>query len=265
MADDVSRLTPREREVLSLMAAGKTNAEISEALGVSFTTIKTHVSSVLTKLDASDRKDAVERWKAGSGRKWGLVFIPAALLGGVAVLAVLAFAAHAWTADNSEQPRTLRYPLANLILDVPTHLPLSGFGESPFGQAYGVWLVRHPDDTVSAFFDRDPHTGCVVPWRPDYVWQPANIQEVVGAFKEGCGGWVYLRTGEAVFGAPPRGLDGFPVTIDANTVVVDLTRVRLGQCRSDSAPPSCSTRDNPQYVAHPPPPNIPDWGSRVTP
>jgi DNA-binding CsgD family transcriptional regulator len=49
------RLSPREREVLALVAQGQTNKEIADGLFVAPSTIKTHVASLLTKLDASSR------------------------------------------------------------------------------------------------------------------------------------------------------------------------------------------------------------------
>jgi DNA-binding NarL/FixJ family response regulator len=63
-------LTPREREVLALLAAGAANKVIARRLGVSFHTAKAHVASVLAKLGASSRADAVAR-----GVRAGLVLL----------------------------------------------------------------------------------------------------------------------------------------------------------------------------------------------
>jgi NarL family two-component system response regulator LiaR len=52
-------LTDREKEVLSLMALGLNNLEIADRLVVSRSTVKFHVSSVLSKLNASTRTEAV--------------------------------------------------------------------------------------------------------------------------------------------------------------------------------------------------------------
>jgi len=57
--DPDAALTPREREVLELMAEGASNKMIARALGISVHTAKFHVSSVIDKLDATGRTDAV--------------------------------------------------------------------------------------------------------------------------------------------------------------------------------------------------------------
>ncbi|MFD9883597.1 response regulator [Streptomyces alboflavus] len=55
----IARLTGRESEVLRLMAAGLTNAEIAERMEIGPATVKTHVAAVLAKTGARDRTQAV--------------------------------------------------------------------------------------------------------------------------------------------------------------------------------------------------------------
>jgi NarL family two-component system response regulator LiaR len=52
-------LTAREREVLKLLAEGKSNPDIADQLVVSRSTVKFHISSILSKLNASSRTEAV--------------------------------------------------------------------------------------------------------------------------------------------------------------------------------------------------------------
>jgi DNA-binding CsgD family transcriptional regulator len=52
-------LTPREREVLHMLAAGLGNKEIGARLGISDHTAKFHVSQILAKLNAGSRAEAV--------------------------------------------------------------------------------------------------------------------------------------------------------------------------------------------------------------
>jgi len=56
-------ISKREHEVLGLIAAGLSNQDIADKLFVSTSTVKTHVSNVLAKLDAGRRTEAVRRAK----------------------------------------------------------------------------------------------------------------------------------------------------------------------------------------------------------
>jgi DNA-binding NarL/FixJ family response regulator len=63
------QLTAREREVLDLVAAGRSNAQIAAALHLSPKTVRNVVSNVLTKLQVTDRAQAIVRAReAGLGR-----------------------------------------------------------------------------------------------------------------------------------------------------------------------------------------------------
>ena len=59
--DIVEPLTPREIEVLELLAEGLPNKAIADRLKISDQTVKFHVSSISTKLGAANRTDAVRR------------------------------------------------------------------------------------------------------------------------------------------------------------------------------------------------------------
>jgi DNA-binding CsgD family transcriptional regulator len=67
-ADPRLRLTPREREILALVAEGRSNGEIGRQLFISTKTVSVHVSNILGKLDASGRTEA-----AAIARRAGLL------------------------------------------------------------------------------------------------------------------------------------------------------------------------------------------------
>lgn len=59
MAYPFPELTEREREVLALIAQGKSNAEIAHRLIISPKTLSNHVSSIFNKLQVADRAQAI--------------------------------------------------------------------------------------------------------------------------------------------------------------------------------------------------------------
>jgi DNA-binding NarL/FixJ family response regulator len=62
-------LTDREREILALIAQDKANQAIADEIGVSLKTVRNHVSSILTKLQVTDRHEAMQRARsAGMGK-----------------------------------------------------------------------------------------------------------------------------------------------------------------------------------------------------
>ncbi|WP_188192129.1 response regulator transcription factor [Nonomuraea sp. SYSU D8015] len=70
-ADDsvFPQLTPREREILALVAAGRSNTQIASALFLSQKTVRNNVSNIFAKLHVADRAEAIVRARdAGLGR-----------------------------------------------------------------------------------------------------------------------------------------------------------------------------------------------------
>ena len=57
--DQSEMLTPREREILQLLADGLSNGDVAERLFISQETVKSHVRHILTKLEADTRTQAV--------------------------------------------------------------------------------------------------------------------------------------------------------------------------------------------------------------
>lgn len=60
-AQVLASLTPREKEILALMAEGADNRAVAERLHISYATVRTHVRSILTKLGARSQLDAVAK------------------------------------------------------------------------------------------------------------------------------------------------------------------------------------------------------------
>jgi DNA-binding CsgD family transcriptional regulator len=111
--DDI--LTPREWQVLRLIRDGLTNEQIAQRLGISLSAAKYHVSEILSKLDASDRHDAVQRadehkrgllaltplaWLARGHAPKPLLLLTTAVT--VAVLGLTLFLAAPWSSGDGD-------------------------------------------------------------------------------------------------------------------------------------------------------------------
>lgn len=65
-ANDLGRLTRREREILQTLAAGASTADVAEAFGISPLTVQSHVKSILAKLGVHSKVEAVRiAWRHG--------------------------------------------------------------------------------------------------------------------------------------------------------------------------------------------------------
>jgi DNA-binding NarL/FixJ family response regulator len=60
-ADEDGALTPKEREVLGLLARGRSNRQIADELFIAAATVKTHLTHLYEKLGVTDRKEAITR------------------------------------------------------------------------------------------------------------------------------------------------------------------------------------------------------------
>jgi DNA-binding CsgD family transcriptional regulator len=93
--------TRRQREVLSLLAQGRTNGEIAAELGISLAGAKWHVSEIISKLGVDSREEAAEYWRAYNGlsRRFARVF--RGLIAGAAAKWTIAGGAAASTAAGA--------------------------------------------------------------------------------------------------------------------------------------------------------------------
>jgi DNA-binding NarL/FixJ family response regulator len=63
----LAALSPRERQIMTLIAAGHSNGEIAAHLVLTEKTVKNHVNRIYAKLGACSRPDAISRWGSRSG------------------------------------------------------------------------------------------------------------------------------------------------------------------------------------------------------
>lgn len=99
-------LSARQRQVLRLMAAGATNAQIAEKLGLSLEGAKWHVREIFARLGVDSREEAVSWWRSHGRGPGPFAWSPIALFGGVgaAALAVVASVVVIYGVSNGVEP-----------------------------------------------------------------------------------------------------------------------------------------------------------------
>lgn len=130
--DRAPPLTPRQREVLDLLARNRTNREIAEELGISLDGAKWHVSEILGRLGVDSREDAANYWRHEQGLPVRIVrflkgFIPgstaARMITGSAVAGLAVGLGLAFFAMQSDREREIPGTLDGQAGPDPTLLP----------------------------------------------------------------------------------------------------------------------------------------------
>ena len=102
-------LSEQQQRVLELMADGRTNAQIADALGITLDGAKYNVREVFDKLGVSSREEAVAAWRAGRPSMWqrlrGLLWPAGAVLAGAGVAAVAVIAVAVIQSDKGSRAR----------------------------------------------------------------------------------------------------------------------------------------------------------------
>jgi DNA-binding CsgD family transcriptional regulator len=143
-------LTPRQEEVLGLIARGKTNREIAEALGLTLDGAKWHVREILSRLSVGSREEAVERWRerrsiASRMKSW-LGWPLAVGVGGAVVVVAGVAAVVALLAGGDGEPAQ---PAAVVPLEQPA-LTLAAAGEGWSVSVDEAGGLPHARDAVLA-------------------------------------------------------------------------------------------------------------------
>jgi DNA-binding CsgD family transcriptional regulator len=155
-----SALTPRQREVLELVARGKTNFELAQALGLSLEGAKYHVREILGRLGANSREEAVALWaRERSGhRRWPMVLVAAVagvgVVAGVVALVVV-------TLPAKESPAVEAGVAAPTAAPPACGLPTPGITSGIGGGAGPFWFpfVRLNGITYTLIPEGDGPTG----------------------------------------------------------------------------------------------------------
>ena len=130
---DLRGLTAREREVLALIAAGRTNRQIAERLTISLPTAERHVHNILSKLGVANRTEAASR--AGLSMRLGAVEGAAEPEPGAVREGIPYPGLRAYTAEDSDVYFGRDEPVARLIERVGTAQSATILGASGSGKS----------------------------------------------------------------------------------------------------------------------------------
>ncbi len=221
--------TVRQKQVLELMAQGRSNTEIAEELGLSLAGAKWHVSEILSKLQADQREEAAEYWRryngiaprfervfrglaGGLATKWVAGAAGVLLVTGAATAAIVAVAIHTSSDELDEDS-----PIAPQAEPTP--------------------------DTVAPPVDASPRDSATFQWRWDsavdrnsWIWVRADPQNIVASygtrqvdFPPALGGGVAMldqSTGAEIWRLATGG-HAFPAALTADHVVVGTAEGRV--------------------------------------
>lgn len=237
-------LTDRQQEVLALLAKGRTNAEIGEALGISLDGAKWHVSEIISRLGVESREQAADYWRERQrlpqrvGRRltapaWLTgVKLAAAVASGIAAIGIVAAVLLLARGGDDDTPVTpdetpaASSPTSATASDTPAASPTAGDGRIATYKGLPVYEITvAPPVALPA--------GTVL-----YHSQACGMclgGELIRARTNGNGDWVM----DKVNVYDPQGRDGYPIGqyfSDGRGTVAVAWCIRAGQL-------ACPVRD----------------------
>jgi DNA-binding CsgD family transcriptional regulator len=164
--DPIQHLSDRERDILALIAKGRTNAEIGDALGLRFDTVKWYVSEILGKLGVDSREQAAEAWRAWKrpraavGRRLrglvGLPFTQVAAGAGAAAAAGTLIIVGAASLSGAQEPAPEHKATAT-----PTTIANAWTPDVPVGDPVPLFRVEHNGASLDVGFYRVHQGVCL--------------------------------------------------------------------------------------------------------
>lgn len=156
----------------------------------------------------------------------------------------------------SPPPREVRVPAANLQPGVPVFTAVTTFGNDRQQRTYGVWTGAGANGRTAALLSRSAASTCHIRWDAT-----AKVGAATGAYVDPCGTGRWSLDGHVLDGTAAKDMEEFRTRRDGGQVVVEITRVLLGTCRTEGAA-GCSREGSPLERAVPKGPLPPDFATR---